>query len=222
MRRLKHCSGIGEQKRIPRYQILPEFVRRLPWQLLWISIKLYDLWPHAACIPSRTAPLFDLFKPRHVLHLLNILFGVSFFQTAVKSIRFCYVLLPFDDFFLDFLFKWIKQSLIVRDNLVNLLIQLVCFLNYRLLLNVYSHWIALRLVYYGVDRTFAYKVHWVVDVSGIQAMVIRSELLPWSIFWRWSQLTLNFEQYSTAAQCQRFFIRLLKILRAVDIFIIYK
>jgi len=79
-----------------------------------------------------------------MLHLLDVLFTLAL-DLLVRSIIF-HTLLPFYDFFLDFLFKRIKQILIVGYNFIDLLVQIVSFVNNRFLLNVYSHCIALRLI----------------------------------------------------------------------------
>jgi hypothetical protein len=97
-----------------------------------------------------------------MLHLLDILFA----WTLVLSVRFP-TLLPFGNFFLDFLFKWVEQILIFGYNSIYLLVQIVSFVYDRFLLNVDRHWIPLRLIDKRVESTVTNKVHWIISVGRI-------------------------------------------------------
>ena len=98
-----------------------------------------------------------------MLHLLNILFA----WTLVLSVRIP-TLLPLSDFFLDFLFKRVKQILIFGYNSIYLLVQIVSFVNDRFLLNVDRHRIPLRLIDKRVKSTVTNKVHWIIGVCRIE------------------------------------------------------
>ena len=101
-----------------------------------------------------------------MLHLLDVLFTLALVLPG-RCIGIP-TLLPFYDFFLDFLFKRVKQFLILSNNFIDLLIQIICFVNHRFLLYVYYHWIASRLINKSVESTVTNQVHWVVGVSRIE------------------------------------------------------
>jgi len=101
-----------------------------------------------------------------MLHLLDVLFTLALVLPG-RCVGIP-TLLPFYDFFLDFLFKRVKQFLILSYNFIDLLVQIICFIYDRFLLYVDYHRISCRLIYKSVESTVTNQVHWVVGVSHIE------------------------------------------------------